>query len=163
MIKTVTDVRNMSGPDIAEMLMYMADLKDRLEAAEAQLSTLRKSNMQFETDMITGDRLLKKAEAQLSAMIEGLELQNDASNGTPEALKVTCQVVALAAKKYEPMKAQLSEWHERVKRLNQIIADDSDAMEALEAQLSDIGEFFPVCGEIQCEEQYDKVQAILCK
>jgi hypothetical protein len=51
---------------------------------------------------------IAQLKAQLSAMIEGLELQNDASNGTPEALKVTCQVVALAAKKYEPMKAQLS-------------------------------------------------------
>lgn len=56
----------------------------------------------------------EKAEAQLEAMIEGLELQNDAINGSPEALKVTCQIVALAAKKYDPMKAQLEK---RIKQL----------------------------------------------
>lgn len=49
-----------------------------------------------------------KAEAKLKAVIDGLELQ-DTDNATPESLKLSCQVVALAAKKYDPMKALLKD------------------------------------------------------
>ena len=38
---------------------------------------------------------------QVAAMVEGLELQNNAVDGTPEDLKATCQIIALAAKKIE--------------------------------------------------------------
>lgn len=50
---------------------------------------------------------LEASEAKLKAMIDGLELQNT-EDATPESLKLTCQIVALAAKKYDPMKATLA-------------------------------------------------------
>ncbi len=54
----------------------------------------------------------EKAETKLEAVTSGLELEN-ADNATPEALYTTCQIVALAAKKYDTMKTKLEaikEW-----------------------------------------------------
>ena len=48
-----------------------------------------------------------------------------------------------------------------VRYANQLEQDDKDKLIAeLQAKLAEIAGFFPVCGEIQCIEQYKKIQAI---